>query len=61
MLVERRPGTVVYVSCNPATLVRDAAQFCRAGYALDRLSLWDFCPQAVHVESVERLVRDKME
>ncbi len=56
-LVDLGPEIIVYVSCNPATFARDAAQFTRAGYTLDHFSLWDFYPQTVHVECVGRLVR----
>ncbi len=56
-LIELGPEIIVYVSCNPATFARDAAQLTRAGYRLDHLSLWDFYPQTVHVETVARLVR----
>lgn len=56
-LIELGPEIIVYVSCNPATFARDAAQFVRSGYSLDHLSLWDFYPQTVHVETVARLVR----
>lgn len=42
-----------------ATLARDAAPFCCAGYAPDHLSLWDCCPQTMHVESVARLTNVK--
>ncbi len=58
-LIERGTEIVVYVSCNPATFARDAAQFTRAGYVIDHLSLWDFYPQTVHVETVARLVKSK--
>ena len=56
-LIERAPEIIVYVSCNPATFARDAAQFIRAGYAIEHFSLWDFYPQTVHAETVAKLVR----
>ncbi len=56
-LIERAPEVLIYVSCNPATFARDASQFVRAGYTVEHLSLWDFYPQTVHVETVARLVR----
>ncbi|MBE3134850.1 MAG: class I SAM-dependent RNA methyltransferase [Acidobacteria bacterium] len=46
---------LVYVSCNPVTLARDLGQLVRAGYALERLRIFDFYPQTSHIETVARL------
>jgi 23S rRNA (uracil1939-C5)-methyltransferase len=43
---------VVYVSCDPATLARDAAEILKAGYALDRIRLFDLFPNTSHVETL---------
>ncbi len=43
---------VVYVSCDVATLARDARKFVDAGYTLDRLAGFDLFPNTPHVESV---------
>lgn len=56
-LIAREPGAIIYVSCNPATFARDAAAFVRAGYAIEHLSLFDFYPQTVHMETVAWLAR----
>ena len=49
--------TVVYVSCNPATLARDVARFTVHGYRLRRVQPVDMFPQTAHVECVVRLDR----
>ena len=43
---------VVYVSCDVATLARDARKFVDAGYTLERLAGFDLFPNTPHVESV---------
>ncbi len=50
---------VLYVSCNPATLARDAAFLRDAGFTLDTKSLkvFDMFPQTCHVETVALLMR----
>ncbi len=44
--------TIVYVSCQPSSLVRDARILCDAGYDLDYLGVMDMFPQTAHVESM---------
>jgi 23S rRNA (uracil1939-C5)-methyltransferase len=49
-----RPATIVYVSCDPATLARDVARL--PSYRVASLTLFDMFPQTAHVESVCELV-----
>ncbi len=46
----------VYVSCDPATLGRDLADFARLGFRPDRLRAFDMFPNTFHLETLVRLV-----
>jgi 23S rRNA (uracil1939-C5)-methyltransferase len=46
------PARVVVVSCDPATLARDAAVLAAGGHRLEAARALDLFPQTAHVETV---------
>jgi len=50
-----RPNLLVYLSCDPVTLARDLADLSRRGFAVTRISAFDFIPQSEHVETLVTL------
>ena len=51
-LLAWRARRLVYVSCDPATLARDAARIVASGYTLESVDAFDMFPNTPHVETV---------
>jgi 23S rRNA (uracil1939-C5)-methyltransferase len=52
-----RIPAIIYVSCDPMTLVRDLLILKAGGYMVEDLRLVDMFPQTAHMEAVVMLVR----
>jgi len=56
-MADMAPRKIVYISCNSATLSRDAKQLLELGYAPVRARAVDLFPRTAHAEAVMLLER----
>jgi 23S rRNA (uracil1939-C5)-methyltransferase len=49
------PAAIIYVSCDPQTLVRDLSVLRQCDYRLDSVEGLDLFPQTYHFETVVQL------
>jgi 23S rRNA (uracil1939-C5)-methyltransferase len=55
-ITERRPASIVYVSCDPPTLGRDLVTLREGGYRPVKVQAFDLFPDTFHLETVVRLI-----
>ena len=60
ILASSNVGRVVYVSCNPETLARDAKLLVEQGFELQSAGIIDMFPHTTHIESIALFQRLKL-
>jgi 23S rRNA (uracil1939-C5)-methyltransferase len=56
-ILKMRPQCIYYISCDPATLARDARYLIEGGYELRAVRHFDMFPQTYHIESLSVWMR----
>lgn len=57
LLEQVGPPSIVYISCDPATLGRDLKALIQSGYRIKALQLVDMFPQTSHMEAIATLTQ----
>ena len=57
-LIRAKVGRIYYLSCDAASLARDASRLCIAGYRVCRAQLFDMFPQTAHIETLVEFILD---
>jgi 23S rRNA (uracil1939-C5)-methyltransferase len=50
-ILSQGASQLIYISCDPATMARDAKRLTSAGYRLEKIAMFDMFPQTYHIES----------
>lgn len=56
-VVSLAPRVICYISCDPASLARDAARLAQLGYQIASASAYDLFPQTAHIECIFTFTR----
>lgn len=56
-MLDIQPKVIVYVSCNPTTLLRDLTDIKREGYVPELVKPVDMFPNTYHLECIVRLIK----
>ncbi|MCX7951398.1 MAG: 23S rRNA (uracil(1939)-C(5))-methyltransferase RlmD [Clostridiales bacterium] len=57
-VIDFNPNEIIYVSCNPKTLVENLKQLKESGYVIKKLKAVDMFPHTPHVECVALIERE---
>ena len=57
-IIKYKVKEMLYISCNPKTLVENLVQLQKAGYSVENVFCVDMFPHVSHVETIVKLVRN---
>ena len=57
-IIDKKPKSIVYVSCNPASLARDSKILLENNYTLGALDAFDLFPMTQHIECVASFIKN---
>ena len=58
-ILSQNASHLIYVSCDPATLARDAKRLASGGYTPVKIAMFDMFPQTFHIESISYWEKNK--
>ena len=58
-LIKIKPRSIVYISCNPDTQIRDVKILEKGGYKAEKCMPFDLFPYTEHIENICVLKRGK--
>jgi len=53
----KQKSRILYIACDPSSLVRDAKPLLDAGFKLEKISVMDMFPQTKHVETMALFIK----
>ncbi|MFY0640247.1 MAG: 23S rRNA (uracil(1939)-C(5))-methyltransferase RlmD [Bermanella sp.] len=56
--LSKQKSRILYIACEPSSLVRDAQPLLDAGFRIEKITVMDMFPQTKHVESMALFVKD---
>lgn len=56
--LSKQRSRILYIACEPSSLVRDAQPLLDAGFRIEKITVMDMFPQTKHVESMALFVKD---
>ena len=60
-IIEKKARSIIYISCDPASLARDTKILLNNSYSLDKIIGLDLFPMTHHIECIASFILKKKE